>query len=127
MDIFLTGRQLEILKRRQDGKTQLEIARLLGTSRENISILEKRARENVEKARKTLEVYEKLTAIEIDLKNIGDIVKIPRTIFEKADTLSIKVASSATDILELAQSYKEKAGHLPEKAYILYSGKLYFG
>lgn len=126
MESFLTGRQLEILKLRQAGKTQGEIAKLLGTSRENISIAEKRAKENVRKARKTLEEYERITAIEIDLQDISDIVKIPRTIFEEADKHSIKVTNSATEILESVEDYIENTGQAPEKAHLLASGKALF-
>lgn len=126
MDTFLTPRQLEILKLRHDGKTQREIARRLGTTRENISIAEKRARENVRKARKTLEEYERITAIEIDISGIGDVVKLPKVIFIEADSRSIKVAHSATDILELVGSHIEKHGRAPEKALLLESGKVSF-
>lgn len=124
MDLFLTPRQLEILKLRQAGKTQEEIAGLLGTTRENISIAEKRARENVKKARRTLEAYERLTAIEVDLKDIKDPVKIPRAIFTEADRRSIKVAHSATDILEMINAYTEEHGKHPIKVFLMKSGNI---
>jgi len=126
MDMFLTPRQLEILKLRQAGKTQREIARLLGTSRENISIAEKRARENIRKAKKTLEEYERITAIEIDISGIKDIVKLPKLIYKEADKLNIKVSHSATDILELVESHIERHGRAPEKALLLNSGRVLF-
>jgi len=126
MELFLTHRQLEILKLRQAGRTQSEIAELLGTTRENISIAEKRAKENVRKARKTLEEYEKITAIEIDLRNISDIVRIPKAIFEEADKHSIKVTNNATEILESVEDFIENTGQTPRRALLLASGKTLF-
>ncbi len=122
MDTFLTPRQQEILKLRHEGKTQKEVARRLGTTRENISIAEKRARENVRKARKTLEDYERWAAIKIDMSPITDIVKIPKAVFNEADSHSIKVAHSATDILERVEAYINAHGRSPDKVLLLQSG-----
>ena len=126
MNLFLTPKQLEILKLRHDGKTQREIAMLLGTTRENVSIVEKRARENVRKAKKTLDAYERIMAVEINLRGINDVVKIPKAVFKEADAISIKVAHSATDILELIESHIEEHGRAPEKAFVLKSGTIVF-
>lgn len=53
---FLTGRQVEILELREEGLTQRDIADRIGTTASNVSAIERAARENVEKARRTLEL-----------------------------------------------------------------------
>ena len=48
---MLTKKQIEILKLRSNGYSQADIAKKLGTSRANISAIEKSAWENVKRAR----------------------------------------------------------------------------
>ncbi|MFQ5887355.1 MAG: Tfx family DNA-binding protein, partial [Candidatus Hydrothermarchaeales archaeon] len=77
-DIFLTPRQIEILKLRKKGYTQTEIAGRLGTSRANISATEKSALRNIEKAKNTLETLKMMEApiwltFEAD-ENLDDVV-----------------------------------------------------
>lgn len=59
-DSFLTERQAEILRLRNDGLTQREIADRLGTSVPNISAIERAARDNVERARRTVDLAERI-------------------------------------------------------------------
>jgi Tfx family DNA-binding protein len=56
----LTDRQVEVLELREQGYTQPEIAAQLGTTDANVSAIERAARENVEKARETLQLVESL-------------------------------------------------------------------
>ncbi|MDD2639276.1 MAG: Tfx family DNA-binding protein, partial [Methanothrix sp.] len=51
---LLTNRQASVLRLRRKGMSQQEVAEQLGTTRSNVSILEKRALQNVAKARATL-------------------------------------------------------------------------
>ncbi|MFV2040656.1 MAG: Tfx family DNA-binding protein [Candidatus Hydrothermarchaeales archaeon] len=124
MSGLLTPRQREILKHRMTGKTQREIAEILGTSRENITIAEKRAREKVKRALETIREYEKITATPIDISEITDPTKIPKIIFTHADKVGLKVAHSATDIIELVEAYAKTHGKTPKKALLLESGKI---
>jgi Tfx family DNA-binding protein len=59
-DTFLTERQAEILTLRHEGLTQREIADRLDTTVPNISAIEKAARENVERARRTVDLAERI-------------------------------------------------------------------
>ena len=59
---FLTERQTQVLSRRHAGLTQREIAEELGTSVPNISAVERAARDNVERARRTVELAGRLEA-----------------------------------------------------------------
>jgi len=124
MKSLLTPRQQEILKHRQTGKTQREIAEILGTSRENISIAEKRAKEKVMRAMETIKEYEKITATPIDISAIADLLQIPKTIFAQADKISLKVAHSATDIMEQIEAYAKIYGKNPIKVLLLQSGNI---
>ena len=55
-ETFLTARQVEVLELREQGYTQREVADQIGTTDSNVSALERAASENVEKARRTLEL-----------------------------------------------------------------------
>ena len=99
-DTFLTEAQLRVLKFRIKGLTQAEIARKLNTTRANVSILESRARENIERAGRTLKLAEKLKApVVISIKQGDDILQIPKRIFRAADTAKIKVHQGTADIV----------------------------
>jgi Tfx family DNA-binding protein len=52
----LTERQVDVLRLRERGQTQQEVADQLGTTNSNISAVERAAEQNVEKARRTLEL-----------------------------------------------------------------------
>lgn len=56
----LTERQVTVLKLREEGHTQREIAERLGTTDSNVSAIERAARDNVERARRTLELVRTL-------------------------------------------------------------------
>ena len=66
---LLTDRQMQVLKLRSRGITQDRVARQLKTTRENVSILESRARRNIKRAKATIEILEDLgMAIRITIK-----------------------------------------------------------
>ncbi|NJE09206.1 Tfx family DNA-binding protein [Thermococcus sp. M39] len=100
MKSFLTEQQIRILQLRAKGLKQSEIAELLGTSRANVSILEHRALEKIEKARNTLIIWEQINSkISIEVKKGEDIFTIPDKLFKKADELKIKVPYSTAEII----------------------------
>jgi len=59
---ILTDRQVEVLELRERGHTQREVAERLGTTGSNVSAVERAAKTNVEKARRTLELVRTLRA-----------------------------------------------------------------
>ncbi len=100
MKSFLTEQQIRILQLRAKGLKQSEIAELLGTSRANVSILEHRALEKIEKAKNTLLIWEQITSkISVEVKKGEDIFTIPDKLFKKADELKIKVPYSTAEII----------------------------
>ena len=59
-DTSLTKRQMEIMRLRHEGYSQEEIASGLGTTKQNISAIEKMARKNVERAENTIKFIKTL-------------------------------------------------------------------
>ena len=102
---FLTRRQLRILELRGQGYKQREIAELLGTSRENVAILEKRARENVEKARRTIIAFERLSPVRVLLGEGEELFSAPEKILRVADKHGIKVVHNKTSIIGLLRRH----------------------
>ncbi|RLG58190.1 MAG: transcriptional regulator, partial [Candidatus Hydrothermarchaeota archaeon] len=71
--------------------------------RVNVTILEKKAKENVEKARKTIELFESLTPIKVTIKKDANIFEIPQIIFSEADKHGIEVVYNSTSIIGMVR------------------------
>ena len=96
----MTELQTRVLELRAKGLTQAEIARRLKTSRANISILERRARENIARAERTIMLTAKLRApVMITVKPGDDVLEIPKRLFEAADASKIRVKEGTADII----------------------------
>ena len=97
---FLTKQQVEVLRLRIEGKTQAEIAELIGTSRANVSLLEGRAKDNIERARETLGVWEELSApVKRRFSEGTDILDVPKEVFNATDEKKIKIKSDMLSLL----------------------------
>ena len=98
---LLTERQIEVLKLRSQGLTQEEVAKRLNTTRENVSILEKRAYRNIKLARETLTALKNFgVAIPVVIKPGTHLVDVPRIILNKADEANIKVKANFSRIYD---------------------------
>jgi Tfx family DNA-binding protein len=98
---LLTERQIEVLKLRAQGLTQEEVAKRLNTTRENVSILEKRAYHNIKLARETLAALKSFgVAVSVVIKPGTHLVDVPRIILNKADEANIKVKANFTRIYD---------------------------
>jgi Tfx family DNA-binding protein len=105
---FLTEPQLRVLGLRLNGLTQEKIAEKLGTTRQNISLIERRARDNVEKAEQTLIAYRRLqTAAEVKLDPGTHLVDVPRMLIDAADTADIKIS---IDFALVYKMIRDRAG-----------------
>ena len=105
-DSFLTDMQIKVLKLRKKGLTQEEIAKMFGTSRANISMIEKRARENIKKAYNTIKIYNQIMApLSIEIEEGIDVLKIPDIVFEKADKEGIKVKYNTLELIEFIKEH----------------------
>ncbi|MDY6866025.1 MAG: Tfx family DNA-binding protein [Halobacteriota archaeon] len=106
---FLTEQQIEVLRLRELGLTQKEISERLGTSRENISIIEKRGRTNIERSVETLKEWELIKSpIAVIIEKGTDILYIPKLIFDEADKKGIKVKSNLVEIITMIEVEKKE-------------------
>ncbi len=106
-DTFLSEKQYLVLKARAVGRTQREIAEEMGVSREAVTILERRGRKNVGMARKTIEAFELLDPIRVEVPRGTDLFEVPELVFRAGDRHGIDVLYNATSIIGLA---RRKAG-----------------
>jgi Tfx family DNA-binding protein len=61
---FLSELQFKVLQLRiEKGLSQAEVARTLGTTRENVTIIEKRAERNIRLAEETIQAYKLLLCV----------------------------------------------------------------
>lgn len=98
---LLTDRQIQVLKLRSKGITQERVARQLKTTRENVSILESRARRNIKKAKATIEMLEDLgMATRIMIKPETPVLEISKIILKKADDANVRLQLDCVDLLE---------------------------
>jgi len=98
----LTRRQAKVLVMRETGHTQATIADHLGTSRANVTGIEARARENLEKARETVAFAELLAApVRIEIPAETDLYDVPDRVFAACDDAGVKVSQSAPELMKL--------------------------
>jgi len=99
-DSFLTKRQLYVLKMRLSGLSQQDVADSLGTTRSNISILEKRAHQNIARAKRTLQQWMMLRApISLQARAGTDVFELPKMIFAAADEKQMRLPVTSLDIV----------------------------
>ena len=91
-DTNLTERQMLVLRLRNDGRSQEEIASGLGTTKQNISAIEKMARKNIARAENTIKFIKTLDApvwFEVAVgTRLGDLVGM---IYKRADSENMGV------------------------------------
>lgn len=100
-DSFLTDRQIKVLKLRRQGSSQQEVAEIMGTTRSNISIMEKRAHQNIARAKTTLRQWLAIQApINLRIAAGTDVFEIPNKIFEAADKRDLHLPVTSLDIID---------------------------
>ena len=103
----LTERQMEVLRLRNEGYSQAEIAKKFGKTKQNISTIEKMAWSNVKKAENTLKFVKLLEApIWFSVAENTDLDEIVGMIFSEADKAKIHMTY---DSLSLAMKIREEA------------------
>jgi Tfx family DNA-binding protein len=121
MKSFLTERQIRILQLRAKGLKQSEIAELLGTSRANVSILERRAIEKIEKARNTLLIWEQINAkVSVEVRRGDDIFDVPERLFREADRAGVKVPYSTAEIIAFLVEHAPVDDRLAKRDFTLF-------
>lgn len=90
---ILTDRQLEVLELRERGHTQRAVADELGTTDSNVSAVERAAEENIEKARRTLELVRTLRApVQFTVEVGSSFDQLVTAVYEHGDEAGVKVA-----------------------------------
>jgi Tfx family DNA-binding protein len=89
----LTERQVEVLELREQGRTQQEVAEKLGTTNSNISAIERAAEQNVEKARRTLELVRTIRSpIQFSVQAGTSFDALVASVYSHGDEAGIKIA-----------------------------------
>ncbi|MCL7474974.1 MAG: Tfx family DNA-binding protein [Methanosarcinales archaeon] len=115
----LTDRQIEVLKMRAGGITQSQVAQQLGTTKANISIIEAQARNNITRAKNTVELIKIINApIWIKVVPGTDIYEIPGMIFNEADIHNIWIPKGGPSLLSLIE---EKAQNKLRERRVLHA------
>ncbi|MCD6480396.1 Tfx family DNA-binding protein [Candidatus Bathyarchaeota archaeon] len=98
---LLTPTQFEVLRLRLEGLSQEEVAERLGTTRQNISIIERRAKRNLRLAEETLRAYRELVAASsVEVPPETHLVDIPRMVIDAADEAGVKLRANFTRIYD---------------------------
>jgi len=91
-DTFLTARQVEVLELREQGYTQQEVADRIGTTDSNVSAVERAARENVAKARRTLELVQTIRSPgRFTVESGSTFEDLVERIYEVGDETGVKI------------------------------------
>lgn len=98
---LLTERQIEVLRLRAQGYTQKRVAEQIRTTRENVVLIESRAKMNIERARATLDsLKHQGLAVSVEIPKGTHLVDIPRMILNRANRARIKLGANFTRIYE---------------------------
>lgn len=130
VESLLTERQLQVLQLRKEGRSQAEVADILGTTRSNVSILEKRAHQNIHRAEQTLRQWMMIKApISLKIKEGTDVFDIPKMVFDVADLRSIELPVTSLDIIvqlrrKSPQLFRKRAVLKDVDVYVTEDGEL---
>jgi Tfx family DNA-binding protein len=99
---FLTERQREIMRMRRNNMKKSEIAKILNITRQDVTILEKRAMINIEKAFNTIQMaYEEGLSVRVAIGKDTQILDAIKEILEAGNRKNIKIRSSIPEIFTL--------------------------
>ena len=127
---FLTKRQIEVLQMRHQGLSQQDVADRLGTTRSNISILEKRAHQNIARAERTVQQWMMIRApITLEAAAGTDVFDLPKMIFAAADKCGIRLPVTSLDIVVQLQRkapelFKKRALEKDARIYVNENGEV---
>ena len=106
---FLTKKQFKVLLLRGRGFSQVEIARELRMSRAGVSMLEVRARRQLAKANRTLQVFELTRVQHRTTIDVGTrLQQIPMLVLQDADRFQIHLRMNMVEILRLVKKHRSK-------------------
>jgi len=129
-DSFLTARQLMVLQMRHHGLSQQDIAERLGTTRSNISILEKRAHQNIARSERTMQQWMMIRApISLKARAGTDVFELPKMIFAAADEKGMRLPVTSLDIVvqlrrRAPRHFKKRALEQDAEIYVTEEGEV---
>lgn len=99
---FLTELQFKVLQLRiVKGLSQADVAKILKTTRENVSVIEKRAKRNIQLAEETLQIYKSLFSVASVRINPGThLIDIPGMLVRTSDKIGIKLRINFTRVYD---------------------------
>ncbi len=98
-ETFLTPRQWEVLELRRRGLTQPDIADRIDTSVANVSSIEGRARENIERACRTIDLANDLRVDHwVEVAEGTHLREVVETVYEAGDEVGVKVPYSDPEL-----------------------------
>lgn len=101
----LTAHQWEVIRFRSQGLTQTDVARKLGTTRENVSIIEHRALRKINAAKATLAALQHMDATNLILIPSGtSLYEAIEIVILRADILGVKLRSSCDAMISAFKS-----------------------
>ncbi len=130
LDSFLTKRQIMVLQMRLSGLSQQEVADCLGTTRSNVSILEKRAHQNIARAERTLQQWMMLRApISLQAGAGTDVFDLPKMVFAAADEKHMRLPITSLDIVVQLQRkaprlFKKRALERDARIFVTEEGEV---
>ncbi len=97
---FFTVEQVRVLKLRAEGYTLEQIANMLGTSKSNIHSILKKAKETLERARNTIDLYKELySTISFKFNRGETLANIITRIYDVADIYGVKIKMRSLELL----------------------------
>ena len=100
-----TENELNVLRCRGKGMSQQETAVELHTTRANVSMIERRARRNLERARETLKAYELTLTDHAVIIEVGTrSQEIPGIVLREGDRFGTHIQSDLVDIVRMVRS-----------------------
>ena len=99
---LLSELQFKVLQLRiEKGLSQAEVARMLGTTRENITIVERRAERNIRLAEETIQAYKLLLcATKVNVEAGTSLIDVPGIVVKAGDSIGVKLNVNFTRIYD---------------------------
>lgn len=120
----LTRRQEEILKLRSKGLSQTTVSRLLGTTRENVALIERRIRRKAKRDLESLTSYLRaVSTVTVSLEKGYTIKDSVDLVMREADRANVKLKTTSTELAEVIKVL----GSAIEKGTISRSLHLFIG
>ena len=95
---LLSESQFKVLQLRTEKcLSQAEVARTLGTTRENVAIIEKRAKRNIRLAEETIQAYKLLLcATKVNIEAGTSLIDVPGIVVKAGDNIGVKLKVNFT-------------------------------